>query len=614
MSQSNADKLRALGIPIPLNKTAGHHKVRCPRCASAAKHKNKTDLSVDIDTGQWRCHNTPECDYKGFVGGDITRREKVYVKPTPRSNITPLHNDLVQWFANRCISQQTLIDRGVMDGPEYMHGNKLAQPGTYHTMQFPYLDQHGELVNIKYRSAFKQFKFVTNAKLIMSNLNNIVTQKWCIVVEGEIDELTYWEAGYKMHVTSVPNGASSSTNANLEYLDNCWDVFDKMDRIILSTDDDEPGRALRAELIRRFGADRCFTVTYGEGCKDINEHVMKYGILSVESVIGSAVACPIKGVYSAKDLHAQLMDYYTNGLPTGDKIGIRDTDNNVDLLSFLPGQLTVITGSPNSGKSDYLDQIIVKLAIMHGWKFLIFSPENYPTSLHLAKLIEKITGKHFAAVHSNIGRITIQDIEECLEFIYNHCHFIIPEEDDLTLEDILTTAKSMVRRHGIKGLIIDPWNTLEHQRPPGLNETEYIGKALGQIVNFDRRHMVHTFLVAHPSKPDSNKSKKEKEIVRLSDISGSAHFWNKADNGLSLNRNYTDWTTKLVVQKVKYKHQGQVGSVVYTYSTLNGRFVPLHHTDTANWLKNKEAIASQPALAFTESIIEGNNDEPHPLD
>lgn len=616
---SNADKLRALGIPVPHHKTAGQTKVRCPRCASDAKHKNKTDLSVDLDNGQWRCHNTPECNYKGFVDR-IVIPEKVYVKPVPRTNVTPLRQDIVDFFASRKISQQTLLKTKVLDGPNWMRANKnWPHDGVVHTMQFQYFE-NGELVNVKYRSAMKQFTFITSAKLIFYNIDGIKGHDWCMITEGEPDTLTCVEAGYD-NTCSVPNGASASDNSRLEFLDNNWEHFEDKKKIILMTDDDLPGRSLQAELVRRFGAERCYTVTYGEGCKDINEHACKYGILSVKEVIDNAKPCPIKGVKTANDLRQQVLDLFHEGLKPGARIGIRDSDTNEELLSFLEGQLTTITGIPNAAKTEMCEQIAVKLAIDHNWRFAIYSPENFPPALLVAKFIEKLTGKHFAAISSNIGRITVDDIVRCLDWILDR-FFVIFDEDnetDLDLDDILALAKKMIKRYGINGLIIDPWNTLEHQRPAGMNETDYMGKCLNKIVKFNRRNSVHTFIVAHPTKMKKDKGGKKYVIPTLYDISGTAHFFNKTDNGITMYRDYTDNTNTMYVQKVKYKHQGKVGSVKYRYNILNGRLSEINSSVMNNdWLLNPQAEFIQPAIDFqqvegTEIITQNNNTEEDPF-
>lgn len=625
MSQSNADKLRAQGIPVPMSTTSGQTKVRCPRCASKAKHKNKTDLSVDIDKGIWNCHNAGQCTYSGSVNKYIAP-EKNYTKPAPRTNVTPLHQSVVDWFKARLISQQTLLKLNVMDGWKWFHDKGEIPDGQQWSMIFPYYE-NGELVNNKYRSAHKQFTFEQNAKLIFWNIDAIKGKKECAIVEGEIDLLTCEEAGFD-DTTSVPNGASKSDNSRLEYLDNCWEAFEDKEKIILMTDDDEAGRALRSELIRRFGPERCWTVQYGEGCKDPNEHALKFGILSIKELRDNAQPCPIAGVFTAMDMWQVVTDLYAKGLPPGSRIGLRDSDTNEELISFSPGQMTVITGTPNSAKSETADHLMLNLAVQHDWRFAIHSPENYPKELHMIKLMEKLVNRHFSDISSSVGRLTNADMIRCRDFIEDHFFFLSSEKSSrrtFSLDDILYYGKSMLKRYGIKGIVIDPWNKLDHRRTTGFSTHDYIGESLTKVTNFDQDHSIHTFIVAHPTKLEKVKDfRKPKDgstqaggmiypIVTLYDIADSSHWFNMTDNGISLYRNYNDGTTDMIVQKVKNKHEGQVGSIKFIYNKLTGRLTPINCLDSGDWLKTGGISVSAPAINFTE-IVQDNSDQPHPLD
>jgi len=89
-------------------------------------------------------------------------------------------------------------------------------------------------------------------------------------------------------------------------------------------------------------------------------------------------------------------------------------------------------------------------------------------------------------------------------------------------------------RHGIRGLIIDPWNEIEHAKEKFENETAYINRALRQIIKFGRRHGLATFVLAHPTK-DVGKDGKPR-VPTLYDIEGSAAWFNKPDFGIVVHR------------------------------------------------------------------------------
>ena len=88
-------------------------------------------------------------------------------------------------------------------------------------------------------------------------------------------------------------------------------------------------------------------------------------------------------------------------------------------------------------------------------------------------------------------------------------------------------------RYGIRGLLIDPYNELDHQRPSHMSETEYVSQMLTKIKRFAQHHDVHVWFVAHPRQMRDWKG----QPPTMYDISGSAHFINKADNGVVIHRN-----------------------------------------------------------------------------
>ena len=597
---SNYSKLLSLGIPI--TKTSGTDKTLCPKCSASRKNKKEKCLSINIDEGIFNCHN---CGYKGST--KIKReQEKKYFKPT-WENHTELSAKLVKWFADRGISQNTLIDLKITEGEEYMPQTQT----TRNCIKFNYF-RNDELINIKFRDGAKNFKLVKDAELILYNLDS--ADKSIVICEGEIDCLSFIEAGIKS-VCSVPNGASKT---NLAYLDNCYEKLETIDTFYIAVDTDEAGMLLREELIRRLGAEKCFVIDLKD-CKDANEFLIKYGAIELSDIITNARPCEINGIIQASYLISELIDLYERGLPTGDKIGMKDFD---DLLSFVSGQLTVITGVPNHGKSDFLDQVCLCLAVKHKWKFGVFSPENFPIQLHLSKLAEKLIGKSFKAVSDFGVRMNLPEVKSALNFIDEHFFFIQPSDEDLSIDSILNHARKLVKRYGIKGLIIDPWNKLDHQYNG--NETQYISQSLDLITKFNHKNGVHTFLIAHPVKLQKDRITGEIEIPNLYQISGSAHFYNKSDNGIVVHRFFSadpiERRTEIHIQKVKFRHLGMQGMASTNYDMNNGRFNSRNEMslDKSNWLYENKII---PTIQYQSTIpienntftISTNNNEEYPF-
>lgn len=562
------------GIEIPYGRRSGKIKTICPQCHDLRSNKRDKSLSVDLDKGVWHCHY---CNWSGTnevrVKDDwqqrstIRKQKKVYKLPTAQATEEQRHQvgaKALAWFASRGISEQTLRALNVTEGMEWMP--QTGKPEN--TVQFNYY-RGEELVNVKYRTGRKEFKFVSGAELLPYNINAIGGTPECVITEGEMDALSFVECG-RTDVVSVPNGA----NANLDYLDDYLEqYFDDKEVIYIAVDTDTKGVVLRDELMRRFGVERCRVVEYGEGCKDANEHLIKYGKASLLQCLADAPETAIDGVFTITDFEGSLDAVFEAGWKQGATIGHPNFDA---LCSFETKRLCVVSGIPGSGKSEFIDEIAERLNVRYGWKFAMFSPENAPLAYHAAKLVEKFTGKRFSK--KTLDADLYKKVKEHLE---ENFFFIVPK-DNFKLDNILDKAKSLVRRKGIKALVIDPFNRLENEIPSGMTETNYISKALDKLTEFAQKHDVMVVLMAHP-----NKQIKDKDGVipapTMYDINGSANFFNKADFGIVLHRNRIANNVEVHVQKVKFRHLGTCGTAYFHYNLNNGRYVPYVQDVLPEW-------------------------------
>ena len=544
------------------NKTTGNIKTICPACTPhmrKAENRRSKDLSVNLDNGVWLCHN---CGWKGSLN-DIQKKE--YFKPTPIH--LPLSSKAINWFKNeRGITESTLKNFQITEKMEYMP--QVSQESN--CIVFPYL-RNNQWVNAKFRDGKKNFKMVKDAELILFNLDKIVGQKEAIIVEGEIDCMTVSQCGL-FHVVSVPNGASKSNAAKLEYIDNCFYAFSECEKIYIATDSDEAGTALKLELCRRLGRDRCYDVHYPTDCKDFNEVLLKHNSNKVIECIREAKPFPLDGILRLTDFMYELDDVFENGFNRGVTVGYSDFD---ELLNFSPGQLTVVTGIPNSGKSAFIDQLLIRLAMGSQWRMGVCSFENQPITNHAANLSSLYVGKSF---FSQQYKMSVNEYNQAKVFLNEYFYWFKLNDADCTIDGILERGKQLVKVYGIKALLIDPYNYIEHKRPSGMSETEYISLILTAICNFAKQYGVHVFLVAHPTKIKKDINKKY-EVPTLYDIAGSAHWFNKADNGIVVYRNDgekagdADMVT-VYVQKVRWKHNGKKGYAEFKYNIYTGEYLP----------------------------------------
>lgn len=570
------------GIQIPSGRTRGKIKVFCPQCHDTRHDKRDKSLSVDLDKGLWNCHycgwagTINESEYDDSPEGKkkwmekqpwynphrLRKQKPVYKKPAPRQT-SPLSDKAIAWFKSRGISVDTLTACKVTEGMEWMPQKNKE----WNTVQFNYF-LNGELINTKFRTGDKCFKLCSGAQLIPYMIDNIKGQKECIITEGEMDALSFYEIGYH-NVISVPNGA----NANLDYLDDfIEDYFDDKETIFIASDTDTKGVELRDELLRRFGAERCRVLEYGQGCKDANEHLIAFGADSLKQVVLSAPEIKLEGVFTVSDFEESLDALFEHGMQKGVTIGHECFDR---LCSFETKRLLTVTGIPGSGKSEFIDEIAERLNMRYGWRFAYFSPENAPLAYHASKLIEKFTGKKFSKSTLTYGEY--KQVKQHLETDF----FFISPKDDYRLETILERAKFLVRRKGIKALVIDPYNRLEDESD-GMSETKYISRQLDRLTNFAQQNDVLVILMAHPTKQTKNKDGVI-EAPTLYDISGSAHFYNKTDFGIVVHRNRVENTVEVIVQKVKFRHLGEVGTAMFKYNLNNGRYTDYTPNQEPKW-------------------------------
>ena len=528
----------------------------CPLCSSSRKPENKKAkcCSYDWERGLGTCHN---CD-KSFQLHTYKRKgkaERDYVKPEIKK-VDLVINKTLEWFKTRGISKDTLDELKVSTGKEFMP--QTGKPEN--TIQFNYY-VGGQLTNVKYRDARKNFKLYKGAEKVFYNIDNIVGHDYCIIVEGEMDVLALHEAGIT-NAISVPNGATLNSN-NLDYLDNCIDYFDDMSKIIIAVDSDAPGQALQTELIRRLGAETCYLSTFDD-CKDANEYLLKYGSKELLSRITNAKPVPLENVTTFRDIEDEVTDFVRNGFKKGFQIGL---DNFDDIFSTYTGQFITVTGIPSSGKSDFVDQMVVGYNQQYGWKTAFASPENAPTYLHAHKLMRKVWGD--MPTKGDIGRDKWNQVADHV----NDSFFFIDMER-YTLESVLRKGAELVKRKGIKCLVIDPFNKVRDVDCTTEDVNRYTMEYLTKIETFAKKYDVLVFIVAHPTKMYKNQNGKIEEPT-MYNIKGGGEWYDASYHGLLVHRDYELKTTKVKVLKVKFQNLGENGAeAFFKWEPKSGCFIP----------------------------------------
>lgn len=286
-----------------------------------------------------------------------------------------------------------------------------------------------------------------------------------------------------------------------------------------------------------------------------------------KKILYDALHDPTKGGASLKnwdEIEKETDDYYENGVESGFSTGYRKLD---EYYTLSTDQLNIVTGIPTHGKSEFMDQLMMNTVNLHGWKWLVFSPENYPIKFHMDKLLSKYNDAPFRP--GLLARMTRGQLIEGMRKIRGHINFVTINEHGTSLDSILVLAKMQ----DYNGLIIDPWNEMENKRRKNQAETDWIGENLAKIRRWARANNTGVWVIAHPTKMRKIEGTKEFEIPTAYDIKGSAEWYNRADNILTVYREEDN--VQIYIQKIKFKTHGQKGMVTFRYEKPTGLYYEL---------------------------------------
>jgi twinkle protein len=553
------------------NDAPGDHKVVCPRCSHTRRKKTDPCLSVTIQPDNravWKCHH---CEFQGGTGGQRNKEwrpvQKNYRKPE-KPKETPRPDKMLQWFDARAISAATVERFGV-----YRKTHWFPQTRSELTaIAFPYV-WDGELRNTKYRSAEKHFAQEKNAMPTLFNADSIKPGEDLIWVEGECDVMAFAEAGYD-RIVSLPNGAPTENDEGekrYEPLNTHAEALEAVSEIYIATDTDAAGQRLADELARRLGRERCSRVSFPDSesnpAKDANECLQHHGKEVLIECLNNAEPWPIDGLFRVDAFASEVMDLYHGRGPQPLSTGFPDMDQ---AFKVIPGQFVIVTGIPNHGKSRWLDQVAIQMSQREEIRWGVFSPET-GNAQHISDLIEIRAGQPFS--NGPTPRMDEDTLERECEWVSSKFFFIDAEDHTPTIDWVLQRAKAAVLRHGITGLIVDPYNEIEASRPPNQTETEFVSQLISKCKRFAQAHDVMFFMVAHPKMPRNRSAGEPDPVPSLYDISGSAHWRNKSDAGLVVYRDYDRGVTRVIAQKIRRQPIcGHLGSSDFSFIGTTRRF------------------------------------------
>ena len=541
-------------------------RVACPDCSHERKKPNEKDLEITPKDDAWvyychHCQATGNVLFKNYSNKpNYMERNVIPLRSYEPTSLETQHYDFLK---SRGISPQTADAMKLFSAKKYF--SKLGKNSD--AIGFPYF-RNGQFVSAKYRSIeSKDFTQDNGGAHDFFGIDQIDATLPVIIVEGEIDALTLIECGLR-NVLSVPAGApmkvsdgkiDASEDKKFSFVWNAFETLNKVPYVTIAVDTDSAGQALAEELARRIGKDKCRIAKHDK--KDLNEVFLADGADQVRSIVENAEPYPVAGLSSASKFFDRLNELWDKGNGKGVSTGYSNVDQ---IYTVAQGQLTIVTGYPSSGKSNFVDQMMVNLAKAHDWKFALCSFENQP-EVHISRLIEIYKEKRF---FEGTQRMSQEDKEEGLNWVQDHFLFLDAEgSEPSTIDSILERAKIAVVRMGIRGLVIDPYNYIENKS--GLAEHEFISSMLTRMQAFAKSSGVHVWFVAHPSKI----TRSGMDLPRPDGmaISGSMAWSAKADCGLTVHRT-KDHGVEIAVWKCRFRWVGTQGETTLGYNKVTGTY------------------------------------------
>lgn len=551
---------------LDFKKTKGTEKVKCPNCDAQKQRKGDRPIQVNHNEGFGKCFRCESLTFKEEVK---KQSEKQYTNL--QNNVTKIANNelkIKSYINTRKINESTLKSLYVTFENYY----QPAKGKEVDNIVFNYYEG-SKLVNKKYRSADKKFTQTKGGKPIFYNINSVIGENEVYIVEGEFDVLAMVEAGFK-NTISVPNGA----NDNDEYWKNSEKYIKDIKKFIIAVDNDEKGNDLKEKIAQRLGRYRCEFIEWEN--KDANGDLINDCLIKS---VQNKKRFPVNGTFTVSDLKESILDLYNNGLPETIKPKAYYFRQFSKIFSLMRGQLTVGTGIPSHGKSNFTDNLVLNLVNDYDLKASWFSPEHSPMSLYQTNLMEKVTGKNFwkdkQDTNGNIvKRISKQDINDYEEWANEKIYLTGSDGDKIpTWSWLLEKFKEQMYSFGIDIFVIDAFNKVI--LPKGMSKIDAINDVLTKLTHFAQSNNVLVFLIAHPTKMRKDEKTQKYEVPDLYSVSGSADFRNQTHNGFSIYRTFgdnesgTEASTDFYNMKTKFNFQGVIGEKVsFNYCLVNGRY------------------------------------------
>jgi len=518
------------------------HFKYCPYC-HGGDHRDKDTFSINIKNGAFNCLRS-SCGMQGhfvelcrdFEYPLETAKPTVYRDLKQPTAPAEMRESSIGYLEGRGISRETAQKYDV-----------TARKDNPKILCFPFYDENGKLVTIKYRNMmFKKGRDKSKEWFEKDTMPILFGMKQCadfgklVITEGQMDALSVAEAfkgeKEKPNVVSVPNGCTSFT-----WLTPCAEWVNKFAEVIVFGDWENGKMTLLDTLKDRLDC-RIRSVRRQDylGEKDANDILTKYGTQAVRKAVEKAEEPKISNV---KDL-STVKSVDINSLERV-KTGIIDIDRATGGL--VMGNVVILTGERGQGKSTFLSQMLCSVLDQNdpnGNPYTVFVYSGELTDQFFKRWLDfQLAGpanieemlNEYGEKEYTIGEDTVSKISQWYKgriFIYDNS--IVPEGDVNMTDLLLRTVEEVIRQYGVRVIAIDNLMTalesIMNQNDLYLGQSQFVGK----LKKLAMKYNVCIIVVAHPRKA-VYASKKARELDN-DDVSGSADVTNKADVVLTCSR------------------------------------------------------------------------------
>ena len=265
----------------------------------------------------------------------------------------------------------------------------------------------------------------------------------------------------------------------------------------------------------------------------------------------------IKGFKISKgsDYFGKLVKHRDTYNDRGKYLGFKGID---EIYNMQLGTCTDWTGTPGSGKTQVLMEMILNTSKYYGWKHLVYFPDVGTDIEIISDLMHKLTGKTFNPKYNNT--ISDDEIAQNLDFIFAH-FFIMTKENTkakMTPYEFWDYAVELDNEIGIQTACIDSWKDLNHDTSKFSRDDKYLEDVLSYRNDVAERNNLHLHTIIHPKLVAKENGKRPAPTPH--DLKGGSEWFNNGKTMITVHRENPDGIEcQVIVNKAKPRSSGKKG-------------------------------------------------------